>query len=760
MSPRNSVEVLDEIAREQLHREVNLMPGLLSKIASGSRNEKYTKRKYSLFALAIAAALLIVLSNLSGVASALRGLIGYIPGVGRVDQSAPLRVLAGPVTSEREGYTITIDSAVLDAAHTVLNYRVLGQFPSWSDPMYQPRMCMDPSFLRLPDGSTLIYPSRTRSTGGGESSWQDIFPALPAQVNQAVLVLPCLGELRAGEGPTDWEIPLAFAPAPPEMTVFPVVEPPVQQSTPLSTTSVPADSGTTVLTPTAGWQLTVDGAAALDEGIYLQAALHWEADSTFSEVEIFPDAVHVYDAMDREVPAWTVDSAPSFSPAENRSLPLNLQTMTVSSPGPARLVLDYVGVRTSPFAIFSFDVGSSPQPGQKWAVNQELQIDGRSLRIVSAEYVQTGANEPALLMLYLESDSGILSVIARDKDRQTAGSAGSPAGENVPFRAGWYYENGFPEGQVTVEISSVVVRKEGPWQVTWMPPAGTAQPAAQPRAAGVCDDAEVQQLPVSDLPAGTGGRVLITESGENFDLFISNLDGSGRTAVGNGLIPDLSPDGKRLVFRGIQGGLYIVDVDGGSPILLTSPVQDNVYHVWPKWSPDGQQIAFDRVIDHQSEIDVMNADGSGQRVMLASEGDESLLGWAPDGQQIIYRLTLPEHISVRVFDIATGQQREAALLPLEGIQISLSPDAKRIVFLSDRGLFLQAMDGSDPILLRSDSGMFSSPVWSPDGQWILLAYLDGANNATAAHILLQPESCQLVRFNTPLGAMVNAWIKE
>jgi hypothetical protein len=47
------------------------------------------------------------------VVAAMQKLFGYIPGVGMVSQDAPLRVLAEPVTVERDGITLTVSQVVL-----------------------------------------------------------------------------------------------------------------------------------------------------------------------------------------------------------------------------------------------------------------------------------------------------------------------------------------------------------------------------------------------------------------------------------------------------------------------------------------------------------------------------------------------------------------------------------------------------------------------------------------------------------------------
>src|SRR5260370_2012957 len=80
--------------------------------------------------------------------------------------------------------------------------------------------------------------------------------------------------------------------------------------------------------------------------------------------------------------------------------------------------------------------------------------------------------------------------------------------------------------------------------------------------------------------------------------------------------PDVSPDGKRVVFVSNRGGrpnIWSMRSDGGDPKNLTRDQGDNGS---PAWSPDGKQIAFQSSrIDGLTRIFLTNADGSGQHVL-------------------------------------------------------------------------------------------------------------------------------------------------
>jgi hypothetical protein len=132
---------------------------------------------------------------------------------------------------------------------------------------------------------------------------------------------------------------------------------------------------------------------------------------------------------------------------------------------------------------------------------------------------------------------------------------------------------------------------------------------------------------------------------ERCEMLVVNADGTEYlVAAGDGLFDGtLAPDGSVVAIAGYygfrDGGLYIVDADGGSPQLLRRPAVDAIED--PAFSPDGTQIAyFDGLGDSSHSLRIIRADGTGLRILPTSPGlmggHISGLAWSPDGQQLIF----------------------------------------------------------------------------------------------------------------------------
>ena len=91
------------------------------------------------------------------------------------------------------------------------------------------------------------------------------------------------------------------------------------------------------------------------------------------------------------------------------------------------------------------------------------------------------------------------------------------------------------------------------------------------------------------------------------------------------LNPAWSPDGTKIAFDSTRTGdseIFVMDVDGSNPVRTTT-TDPSTYNSAPAWSPDGSMIAFGGIRNFNFDIFRINADGSGE-VRLADDLDQDV----------------------------------------------------------------------------------------------------------------------------------------
>jgi hypothetical protein len=761
MSPiRDHTRVLDDISQERLPHETNLLPGILNRIEKGSPPMK-SATQLRRVALPLALILLFVLFALPATVSALKQFFGYIPGVGPVDATAPLRVLAEPVSGSRDGFAITVESALLDSAQTVIQYRIAGPFPARGEQGPNANLCQEYPGLRLANGATLNI---TRAESGDDASGihtKVVFPALPAGQNQGTLVLPCVTGQLLGENPRNWEIPLRFAPAPPDLPVYPVQD----LSTPLPAGKTPGADP---------FNLELEQMAEIPDGYYLKARLRWTSVPAFYGVDLFPDAVRVLDSAGQSVPIGDMTS----ESADGQSLSVALKIGAPANPGPLRVVVDYVALQIPPEGKLSLDVGKNPRPGQTWEVNQDVIARGYTLRVLSAEYVQEAPTAPVMLMLHLQAKPEVL--LAGFADDETATSrpgGGAPNSPQAKFRSAILYEQ-FPKGKLNLTLSSLSVRRDGPWAVSWTPPG--VDPSTPPRqiATPVTDSRAGFTLTVKSARLEASGSIVTyaIRSPYPFDarpgmatdacLQITKLRlASGREKIsynreGVGdddemeyteTFPPLPPTETpiSLVISCVSGTkiqqgpqnweipLRFVAALPSTPTPLPSPTptlppgkaclsraaMETALNSPPLPLPAGLggQIAFWNANSATGAMFISKLDGSAP----ASLGAGLFPGLSPDGKQVVYRG--PDNgLHVRSLPAGTDFLIPDTALPKVYNNLPVwSPDGKQIAFSrfagDDSDVYIVHADGSnlDPVAIGPEQQSFLG--WAADSRSIFFS---------------------------------------
>ena len=234
---------------------------------------------------------------------------------------------------------------------------------------------------------------------------------------------------------------------------------------------------------------------------------------------------------------------------------------------------------------------------------------------------------------------------------------------------------------------------------------------AAPKTTESTVEATAEATPSASADGLQGKLVFQTSSGG--DIYLVNADGTGLRKLTTGMDPALSPDGTQVAFarwEGIPRGLYVINTDGSDERLVYGWDQGGLKS--PTWSPDGKRLAFSlRTGDSsQDQFFVRVPDGSGDSTkVLAFEGNHH--PW--------WKICA---INLDGKDFQQLQGHDYSYSP----SWATNPDDKRIVYSSDKGVFITGdAEGMGSTLddpkhwLITDYQNDRSPAWSPDGHRIV-----------------------------------------
>lgn len=330
------------------------------------------------------------------------------------------------------------------------------------------------------------------------------------------------------------------------------------------------------------------------------------------------------------------------------------------------------------------------------------------------------------------------------------------------------------------------------------PGLGTPPAGAEPTPFRPMDVFDIE-FPMDPQISPDGSRVVYQRTSmdlmrdrQRSELWIVNADGSGHRLLAAGRSPRWSPDGGRLAYLA-EGQIRVRWMDTGDTATITQLTES------PgglRWSPDGRQIAFHRLVpdpapqltpppkpppgadwadppiledrfknrqDGVGYLDfghrhlfVVSAEGGTPRQVTSGDFQHSSTpDWTPDGRHLVFSSNRSadwerDHRNSEIYlaPVAGGEIR--ALTDRNGPDRSpaVSPDGERIAFVSfeDRmrtyqvaRLEVMALDGSGrQVLTGGLDRSVSNPVWAADGSGVYFQF-DDEGNSKVGFVTLEGE---------------------
>ena len=233
--------------------------------------------------------------------------------------------------------------------------------------------------------------------------------------------------------------------------------------------------------------------------------------------------------------------------------------------------------------------------------------------------------------------------------------------------------------------------------------------------------------------------------------------------------------GARFVFPGVSRGepvLTIVNVASGKQEREVRVKElDEILN--PTWSPDGQRIAFSGLVGGLNDLFVYDLSSDSLKRLTSDPFAELDPAWSPDGRQLAFatdRFTtdvqglVAGDLRIAVMDVGTGEVRNVAgFRGAKNIGPQWTSDGRSLYFLSDRqgitNVYRTAVSGGEPLqltnLLTGVSGITAlSPAMSAAGGRIIFsAYEEDGYNVYALESEAQIAGTPLVQLPRDAGIL-------
>jgi serine/threonine protein kinase/Tol biopolymer transport system component len=198
--------------------------------------------------------------------------------------------------------------------------------------------------------------------------------------------------------------------------------------------------------------------------------------------------------------------------------------------------------------------------------------------------------------------------------------------------------------------------------------------------------------------------------------------------------PSLSPDGRRVAFdrqMNRNTDIWLLEVARGVPTRLTF---DMAPERAPVWSPNGEHIVFSSNRKGVSDLYLARTSNPGdEKLLVASSQQKMALDWSTDGRYLLYRSRDARGHDIWVKPMeGDGKEFPIIRTSFDERDGQFSPDGKWIAYQSNQSgrdeIYVQAFDGlegqvKEPTPISTKGGVQAR--WARDGKELFYISLDG-----------------------------------
>ncbi len=268
-------------------------------------------------------------------------------------------------------------------------------------------------------------------------------------------------------------------------------------------------------------------------------------------------------------------------------------------------------------------------------------------------------------------------------------------------------------------------------------------------------------IPRTDLwdpvlsPDGTKIAFVAYDDAHNQQIFVINADGTGEKRLTTDVFKKWGlawgKDKIAYVSLGKDGleKIFVMNPDGtdNRQLILDNTRQgrsaEDKPPVWaaPSWSPDGRFLLYTSLDDKQNpKMYIVNADGTGKKLVLEDGFRQWSPSFAPDGKNIVY-LSYPETKNIGelfIVDISGTTRKQLTFdeinknYPVWGPEGTIAYVSYENVSSSNEKIFVISQDGNGKRLLADSDYKQRNPSFSLDGSRFSYAAIDLPGNVKIA----------------------------